>query len=211
MMHKQACCCDEAANHQLPLTVAFWIIWIVSAEECSRLMQKLLQICCSTHSVILNVMATQYTCSLNGVYCPHWLVQWSPHCSTMCIPVYSPWLPGYINVAHTVLVILTMAGIFLDIPCMNDPQTWTKVWGLTVGVGSGLGGGGQKGKNWDNCNSIDNKIFKLTNKIKFKTMKMKKIWRLLNGGKDVDQLSNIADISVKWYNHFVKLSVSTNS
>ena len=30
--------------------------------------------------------------------------------------------------------------------CMNDPGTWTTVWGLTVGVGGGLGKGGQKGK-----------------------------------------------------------------
>ena len=49
---------------------AFWIIWIVSMEECSSLMQNLIQIHCSTHSVILNVMATQYTCPLNGVYHP---------------------------------------------------------------------------------------------------------------------------------------------
>ena len=47
-----------------------WIIWIVSTEEYSSLMQNLIQIHCSTHSVILNVMATQYTCPLNGVYHP---------------------------------------------------------------------------------------------------------------------------------------------
>ena len=36
---------------------------------------------------------------------------------------------------------------------MNDPWTWTTVvWGGTVGARGGLGGGGQKGKNWDNCN-----------------------------------------------------------
>ena len=64
----------------------FWIIQIVSLEECSSLMQNLMQICCSTHSVILDAIATQYTCSLNSVYCPHWLVQWSCHCSRMCIP-----------------------------------------------------------------------------------------------------------------------------
>ena len=29
---------------------------------------------------------------------------------------------------------------------MNDPQTWTTVWELTVGVGGGMGGGVQKGK-----------------------------------------------------------------
>ena len=35
---------------------------------------------------------------------------------------------------------------------MNDPQTWTTVWGLTVVAGHGLDGGGQRGKNWDNWN-----------------------------------------------------------
>ena len=34
---ERACCRDEAANHQLPIAVAFWIIWIVSTEECSNL------------------------------------------------------------------------------------------------------------------------------------------------------------------------------
>ena len=34
---------------------------------------------------------------------------------------------------------------------MNDPQTWTTVWELTVEAGSGMGGGG---KNWDNYNRI---------------------------------------------------------
>ena len=66
------------------------------------------------HSVILNVTATQYTCSFNSVYCPHWLVHWSHHCSCMHIPVHSPWLPGYINVLQTILIILTMSGLFLD-------------------------------------------------------------------------------------------------
>ena len=54
MMHEQARCHDEAANHQLPIAEAFWIIWIVSTEECSSLMQNSLQTCCSTPSVILN-------------------------------------------------------------------------------------------------------------------------------------------------------------
>ena len=44
-------------------------------------MQNLTQIHCSTCSVIMNAMTTQYTCSLNGVYDPHWLVQWSCHFS----------------------------------------------------------------------------------------------------------------------------------
>ena len=115
MVHEQARCRDEAANHELPITAAFESCDI-STEEHSSLTQNLMQICCSIHSVILNTMATQYTCSLNGIYCPHWLVQWSRHCSRMCIPVHSPWLPGYINVAQTILVILTMAGLFLGRP-----------------------------------------------------------------------------------------------
>ena len=42
VVHERACRHDEAANHQLPIAVAFWIIWIVSLEECSRLMQNLM-------------------------------------------------------------------------------------------------------------------------------------------------------------------------
>ena len=68
-------CCDESASHQLPVAVAFWIIQIVSVEQCSSLTQNLMQIRCSTHSVILNTTATQYTCSFSCVYRPHWLVQ----------------------------------------------------------------------------------------------------------------------------------------
>ena len=58
-MQDWACCSDEGANHQLPIGEASWIIWIVSMEECSSLTQNWMQTCCSTRSVILNVMATQ--------------------------------------------------------------------------------------------------------------------------------------------------------
>ena len=57
----------------------FWIIQIVSVEECSSLMQNLIQIHHSTPSVILDARATQYTHTLNGVYHAHWRVQWSCH------------------------------------------------------------------------------------------------------------------------------------
>ena len=42
---------------------------------------------------------------------------------------------------------------------MNDPWTWTMVWGLTVAVGVGLDGGGAKGekRTCDNCNRINKK------------------------------------------------------
>ena len=49
---------------------------------------------------------------------PHWLVQWNHHCSCMCLPVHSPWLPGYINVTQTIVVILTMTGLFLERHCI---------------------------------------------------------------------------------------------
>ena len=60
----------------------------------------------------LHTMATQYTCSLKGVYHPHWLVQWSHHCSCMRIPVHSLWLSSYVDVWQTVLIILTMNRFF---------------------------------------------------------------------------------------------------
>ena len=112
VMHEQAHCHDEAASHQLPIAAAFWIIRIVSTEACSSLMKNFMQIHCSTCSVILNVTATQNTCSLNSICHPHWLVQWSHHCSCMCIPVHSPWLPGHINVMQTILIILTNAEVW---------------------------------------------------------------------------------------------------
>ena len=37
---------------------------------------------------------------------------------------------------------------------MNDPWTWKIVRELTVRVVGGMGRGGQKGNNWDNCNRI---------------------------------------------------------
>ena len=91
---------------------AFWLIPIVSVEECSSFTQNWIQICCSTCSVILNAVATRHTPppSLTGT------VKLSLF--TMHIPSHSPWLPRYINVVQTILVILTMAGLFLDKPCM---------------------------------------------------------------------------------------------
>ena len=73
-MCEWAHCHDEADSHLLPKAAAFWIIQIGSIEECSSLIQNLMQICCSTCLVILNVKATQYTCSLSSGCQPHWLV-----------------------------------------------------------------------------------------------------------------------------------------
>ena len=70
-MHEQACCHDEGANHQLHMDVAFWISQMVSMCEYSSLTPNVMQICCSTHKGILSAIATQYTCLLSGIYCPH--------------------------------------------------------------------------------------------------------------------------------------------
>ena len=103
-------------------------------REIFELNADLMQIHCSTRSVILNGTVTQYTCSLNSISCPHWLVRWSHHYSCMHIPVHSAWLPGYINVRQTVvLVILTMAGSFVDRPF---------IWSLLVHPGL---------DDWENC------------------------------------------------------------
>ena len=89
MMHAWAHCHDEAANHQLPIAMDFWIIQIVSAEECSSLMQNLMQIHCSTHSECDRHTAHMHP--LNSTHCPHWLVQWSHHCPCMCTLVHCPY------------------------------------------------------------------------------------------------------------------------
>ena len=43
---------------------------------------------------------------------------------------------------------------------MNDPWTWTTMWGQTMGVEDRMGGRGQRGKNWDNCNRTTIKYLK---------------------------------------------------
>ena len=102
-----------------------------------------MQICRSTRSVIVNAMATQYTLSFNDIYRPHWLVQWSRHCSLIRIPVHSPWLPGYIDVVQTILIILTMAGLFPDRPHTDmfvyvykilETQEIYYIWDIVWGV-----------------------------------------------------------------------------
>ena len=71
--------------------------------------------------------ATQYTCSPSGTYRPHWLVHWSHHWSYVHIPVHSPWLPSHVKVTQTVLIILTLAGFFLDRPHTINLLK-TKLW-----------------------------------------------------------------------------------
>ena len=72
MMHEWVCCRDEAANHQLPIAPTFWIIWIISAEKCSSLMQNLMQSHFSTYSVSY----THLTLPTNNPWCRS---RWSPY------------------------------------------------------------------------------------------------------------------------------------
>ena len=90
---------------------------IVSVEGCSNLTQNLMQIHWSICSVILNVMVTQYTCSLNGIYHPQ--LTSAVKSSLFTHVHFSPLSldTSYINVTQTTLIILTMAGLFLDRPC----------------------------------------------------------------------------------------------
>ena len=43
----------------------------------------------------------------------------------MRIPVHSPWLPRSIDDVQTVLITLTMAGLFLDRPCILKKESST--------------------------------------------------------------------------------------
>ena len=114
VMHERAHCHDEAANHQWPIALQSLNHLNSFCGGMFKLNAKFEQMHCSTHSVILNAMATQYTCSLNGVFCPHWPLRWSHHSSNMHIPLHCPWLPGYMYVMQTVLDILTMARLLLE-------------------------------------------------------------------------------------------------
>ena len=81
-------------------------------EERANIMEDVMQIHCSTHSVILNATATQYTCSLKGIYHP--LLT-----STVKLSLFSHAHSSLLSsVARlhrccaNILVILTMPGFF---------------------------------------------------------------------------------------------------
>ena len=56
---------------------------------------------------------------------------------------------------------------------MTQTWTWATVWGLTMEEGGRLGRGGKRRKNWDNLNSINNKIHLKKQKQKNKKMILK--------------------------------------
>ena len=94
------------------------VIRTVSAEECSSFMWNLMQSHCSTHSVIWvwQPHSTHAHCMASTT--PHCVVQWSRHCSHICIPVLSLCISGYINIMQTILIMLTIVGFFLDRSCI---------------------------------------------------------------------------------------------
>ena len=112
-LHKRWCMRGYVVMMKLPIAMTFSMIPRVSAEECSSLMQNVMQIHCSPYSVILNRW-------------PH-----STHLTQQCLPppltstvtlslfthVHSSPLSlaaSFTDVAQTVLVLLTMSGFSLD-------------------------------------------------------------------------------------------------
>ena len=81
-----------------------------------------MQIHCSIHSVILNVMATVHMPTQWHLLPPlASRVKSSMFMHTHSCPL-SPWLSGYVDAAQTILVILTMAGIFLKRPHITQNE-----------------------------------------------------------------------------------------
>ena len=68
-------------------------------------------------------------CSPKDIYRPHWLVQWSYHCSCMYTPVHSPWLPGYINVTQTILIIINNGWTFSGQTLYINTHTYSYIYG----------------------------------------------------------------------------------
>ena len=78
-------------------------------EENASFTQNWMQIPCSTHSVILNAKDAQHTCSHNGINRPP-----DQYNEAVIVPIHSPWCPGYLDAVQTILIILTVAGLFPD-------------------------------------------------------------------------------------------------
>ena len=128
MMHQWVHCCDEAANHQLPIATALWVFWIVSMEEWSSLMQTL-------DADSLFYLLSHFECEDHTA---HMLTQWCllpPVTSTVKSSSFmhthsSPLslVARLINVAQTILVTLIMTGNFPDRPqCSYTDHSWKKV------------------------------------------------------------------------------------
>ena len=81
--------------------------------------------CCSVCSVLLNVTTTQDTCSLHRCLPPPLTGTLTVSLFTPVHSIPSPWLPSYIDGTQTVLLMLTMAGLFPDRPRVSIPLCFT--------------------------------------------------------------------------------------
>ena len=95
---------------------AFWVIQIVSTEECSSLMQNLMQICCSNCSVISNTTGHTVHMLTQRHLLPSLTSAVKLSLFTYVHSSPLPWLLNYIDVVQTILMILKMAGLFPDRP-----------------------------------------------------------------------------------------------
>ena len=92
-MHEQVCSHDEAANHQLPIAVAFWIFWISFHGGMSKVNTKF-------DADLLLYSLSHFECHglTQWSLTPAWLVQSSLFTHAHSSPFF--WLPGYIDITN---------------------------------------------------------------------------------------------------------------
>ena len=73
-----------------------------------------MQICCTTHSLILNAMTHSTHAHSKLSTAPTMTVKLSLFTHTHT-PVHSPWMPAYIIVMQTILISLKMVGLFISV------------------------------------------------------------------------------------------------
>ena len=110
---------DEAANHQLPISGSLLnhpnsfhrgMFKLNAKFDADSLLYLLTHFECNSHTVHM-LAHGHLQPPLTGI------VKLSLYTN---IPVQSPWLLSYMDVVETVLIILTMAGLFPDRPCVLD-------------------------------------------------------------------------------------------
>ena len=111
--HHVVCCGDEAASHQCGLlnhldSFCGGMFKFNAKFDADSLLYSLSHF--EWDSLTIHMLTQEYLL-------PPLTITVKLSLFTLHIPVHSPWLPGYIDVAQTILLILTMAGIFLDRPC----------------------------------------------------------------------------------------------
>ena len=125
MFHQNLCMgCDAWAG-----TLSWWSCQSLVAQSCGFLnhvnsfLGGMSKLNTKFDAVSLLYSLSHFECDGHTVHMltqwhlpPHWLVQRSHHCSCMSIPVHFPWLPGYIDGPQTILIILTVVGLFPDRP-----------------------------------------------------------------------------------------------